>query len=123
MLEYFCIFKKEEYSINGLSEPNGFNKFLYTSLATEMNKISNSYKFDHPSYKDGLEGVGIKLTNSEISLSLKHESIRKNLERRKKLYQSPQILKQENSFQDKAEIVDFSKISEKLGDYHFCERK
>lgn len=122
ILEYFCIFKKEEYCINGLSEPNGFNKFLYTSLATEMNKISNSYKFDHPSYKDGLEGVGIKLTNSEISLSLKHESIRKNLERRKKLHQSPQILKQENSVQDRSQIVNFSEISEKLGDYHFVQR-
>ena len=124
ILEYFCIFKKDEYCKNGLSEPNGFNKFLYTTLTTELNKIPNiSYKFEHPSYKEGVEGVEIKLTNSEISLSLKHESIRKNLERRKKLYQSPQILKQENSFQDKAEIVDFSKISEKLGDYHFCERK
>ncbi|MBJ8482947.1 hypothetical protein [Acinetobacter vivianii] len=124
ILEYFCTFKKDEYCKNGLSEPNGFNKFLYTALTTELNKIADSgYKFEHPSYKEGLEGVEIKLTNSEIRLSLKHESIRKNLERRKKLHQSPQILKQENSAQNKSHLVDFSKISEELGDYHFCERK
>ena len=118
------MFKKDEYCKNGLSEPNGFNKFLYTALTTELNKIADSgYKFEHPSYKEGLEGVEIKLTNSEIRLSLKHESIRKNLERRKKLHQSPQILKQENSAQNKSHLMDFSKISEKLGDYHFCERK
>lgn len=124
ILEYFCMFKKDEYCKDELSEPNGFNKFLYTALTTELNKIADSgYKFEHPSYKEGLEGVEIKLTNSEIRLSLKHESIRKNLERRKKLHQSPQILKQENSVQDKSHLVDFSKISEELGDYHFCERK
>jgi len=122
-LRWFLL-SQEVYCKNGLSEPNGFNKFLYTALTTELNKISNSsYKFEHPSYKEGLEGVEIKLTNSEIRLSLKHESIRKNLERRKKLHQSPQILKQENSVQDKSHLVDFYKISEKLGDYHFCERK
>lgn len=124
ILEYFCMFKKDEYCKNGLSEPNGFNKFLYTALTTELNKIADSsYKFEHPSYKEGLEGVEIKLTNSEIRLSLKHESIRKNLKRRRNLHQSPQILKQENSVQDKSHEVDFLKISEKLGDYHFCERK
>ncbi|WP_252717929.1 hypothetical protein [Acinetobacter seifertii] len=118
------MFKKDEYCKNGLSEPNGFNKFLYTALTTELNKIADSgYKFEHPSYKEGLEGVEIKLTNSEIRLSLKHESIRKNLERRKKLHQLPQILKQENSVQDKSHVVDFLKISEKSVDYNFCERK
>ncbi len=45
------------------------------------------------------------------------------LREEKKLHQLPQILKQENSVQDKSHVVDFLKISEKSVDYNFCERK
>lgn len=97
ILEYFCMFKKAEYCVDGLSEPNGFNKFLYACLSTEVKKISNHCKFISPSYKEGLESVDLKFTNSEISLSLKHESIRKNLERKKKSNKAINLLTPEIS--------------------------
>lgn len=121
ILEYFCMFKKDNYCVDGLSEPNGFNKFLCISLTGEARKASYRYKFFSSSYKQGLKSVDLKFANSELNLSLKHESIRKNLERRKKLYQPSQLLRKEK-LDDDSEKVDFSKIIPKLADYNFVER-
>ena len=53
-------------------------------------------------------------------LSFSYDPIKKALENRIKDVDLPQIIKQPDI---ETGVVDFSKILEKLGDYHFVERK
>lgn len=122
ILEYFCMFKKAQYCVKGISEPNGFNQFLYDFLANEINGLVGIYKLSPIKYRDGLQSINLNFITDNIVLSLKHESIRKNLERRKKAYQPSQILYQENSSQDQLYQADLLKAIQMLGDYNFVER-
>ncbi len=116
------MFKKAQYCVKGISEPNGFNQFLYDFLANEINGLVGIYKLSPIKYRDGLQSINLNFITDNIVLSLKHESIRKNLERRKKAYQPSQILYQENSSQDQLYQADLLKAIQMLGDYNFVER-
>lgn len=122
ILEYFCLFKKEQYCEVGLSEPNGFNKFLYDVLKSEKFIASSVCKFIPLAYRDGLKSVDLEFGNVLVNVSFNHESIRKKLERRRKNHRPTQILTPENSILEENRDADFSEVAAKLRDFEFVER-
>ena len=122
ILEYFCLFKKEQYCEVGLSEPNGFNKFLYDVLKSEKFIASSVCKFIPLAYRDGLKSVDLEFGNVLVNVSFNHESIRKKLERRRKNQRPTQILTPENSILEENRDADFSEVAAKLRDFEFVER-
>lgn len=123
ILEYFCLFKKEQYcEVVGLSEPNGFNKFLYEMLKSEKFMASSVCKFTSLAYRDGLKSVDLEFGNVPVNVSFNHESIRKKLERRRKTYRPMQILTPEINISESNCDVDYSEVVTKLWDFDFVER-
>lgn len=122
ILEYFCLFKKEQYCEVGLSEPNGFNKFLYEILKPEKSIAPSVYKFTPLVYKDGLKSLNLEFGSLPVKVSFSHESIRKKLERWRKNYIPMQILTPEINISESNCDLDYSDVATKLWDFDFVER-
>ena len=116
ILEYFSLFKKSQYCADGLSEPNGFNKFLYDYLKSKILPIFTDARLASSIYREGLKSVDLGFSNAQIRVSFSHESIRKNLERRKKSQEAILLLTPEISNHKQSHEVDFSEIIKNLGD-------
>lgn len=122
ILEYFCLFKKEQYCEVGLSEPNGFNKFLYEVLKFEKSRVSSIYKFTPLVYKNGLKSLNLEFGSLPVKVSFNYESIRKKLERWKKTYIPMQILTPEINISESNCDLDYSDVATKLWDFDFVEK-
>ncbi|NNG76131.1 hypothetical protein HLH10_07285 [Acinetobacter sp. ANC 4277] len=122
ILEYFCLFKKAQYCASSISEPNGFNKFLYDSLKSEDLPVSTVYRLAPLTYREGIKSVDLEFSKAQMSVSFSHESIRKKLERRKKSHKAIILLTPEISISQQSHEVDFSDIQKNVRDDIFIER-
>lgn len=120
-LHYFKKFKETEFCTNrSMSLPNGFNQFLYDLLNVKEQKSCYHYKLILDKHMNNIKKIDLLYTANIKTLSFSYDPIKKALENRIKDVDLPQIIKQPDV---ETGVVDFSKILEKLGDYHFVERK
>lgn len=120
-LHYFKKFKETEFCTNrSMSLPNGFNQFLYDLLNVKEQKSCYHYKLILDKHMNNIKKIDLLYAANIKILSFSYDPIKKALENRIKDVDLPQIIKQPDI---ETGVVDFSKILEKLGDYHFVERK
>lgn len=121
ILHYFKKFKETEFCTNrSMSLPNGFNQFLYDLLNLKEQKNCYHYKLNPAKYMNDIHKIDILYMAEIEEFSFSYDPIKKALKNRIKNVDFPQIIKQPDV---ETGVVDFSKILEKLGDYHFVERK
>lgn len=121
ILHYFNKFKEVEYRSNkAVTIPNSFIRFLYDLLNLKEQKSCYHYKLILDKHLNNIKKIDLLYAANIKILSFSYDPIKKALENRIKDVDLPQIIKQPDV---ETGVVDFSKILEKLGDYHFVERK
>lgn len=121
ILHYFNKFKEVEYRSNkAVTIPNSFIRFLYDLLNLKEQKSCYHYKLILDKHLNNIKKIDLLYAANIKILSFSYDPIKKALENRIKDVDLPQIIKQPDI---ETGVVDFSKILEKLGDYHFVERK